>query len=186
MNNSVFDSQTFSVHFVAAAPSITLMLDKNIVNKKAHDNNEFYMPAPDDGQGINRYAIKGGLVIKEDLYEEPPLPLLVENGYYPFYAVSRYKKEMTMDDRHGGPNRAAKSFEPYLESGLTPWFDIYPLKLPDEPVLTSIDQIVADDDAIIMYYDLLGHSSSTPFKGFNIVVARNGTHTTTIKSLIYR
>ena len=65
MNNSVLDSQTFSVHFVAAAPSITLMLDKNIVNKKAHDNNEFYMPAHDDEQGINRYAIKGGLVIKK-------------------------------------------------------------------------------------------------------------------------
>ena len=39
-SNNVFDSQTFTVQFVAAAPNITLMLDKNIVNKKAHDNNE--------------------------------------------------------------------------------------------------------------------------------------------------
>lgn len=35
-----FDSQTFSVQFVAAAPNVTLMLDKNIVNKKTHDNGE--------------------------------------------------------------------------------------------------------------------------------------------------
>ena len=35
-----FDSQTFSVHFVAAAPDVTLMLDKNIVNKRAHDNKD--------------------------------------------------------------------------------------------------------------------------------------------------
>ena len=36
----VFDSETFSVHFVAAAPDVTLMLDKHIVNKKTHDNKE--------------------------------------------------------------------------------------------------------------------------------------------------
>ncbi len=36
----VFDSETFSVHFVAAAPDVTLLLDKHIVNKKTNDNHE--------------------------------------------------------------------------------------------------------------------------------------------------
>ena len=39
-NEIVFDSQTFSVHFDAAAPEITLLLDKFVVNKKAHDNKD--------------------------------------------------------------------------------------------------------------------------------------------------
>ena len=41
-----------------------------------YDNNDFYLPAPDYEQGSNRYAIKGGMVIFDDLYEEPPMPYL--------------------------------------------------------------------------------------------------------------
>ena len=36
----VFDSDMFSVHFVAAAPDVTLLLDKHIVNKKDHDQGD--------------------------------------------------------------------------------------------------------------------------------------------------
>ena len=81
--------------------------------------------------------------VLEDLYEEPPMPELVENGYYPFYAVSRYKTE-DMGQKYGGPNREGKTFEPYLESGLTPWYDIYPLRLPEEPIITSVTTITID------------------------------------------
>lgn len=156
-----------------------------------YQNNQFYLPAPDSQQGINRYAIKGGMVISNDLYEDPPMPVLYENGYYPFYAVSRYKvddsryKVGNLDSRHGGPSRVIKTFEPYLESGLTPWYDIYPLWLPDEPVQTSVEQIEADDD-VIMYYDLLGHCRRVPFNGFNIIVKRKGNQATALKSLIYQ
>lgn len=45
--------------------------------------------------------------------------------------------------------------------------------LPDEPVLTSVEQIHADDD-MIMYYDLLGNHRPVPFNGFNIVMIRRG------------
>ena len=109
-----------------------------------YDDNEFYMPIPDYEQGINRYQMKGGMVISDDLYEEPPMPDLVENGYYPFYAVSRFKTD-DMRSRQGAPKREEiKTFEPYLESGLTPWYDIYPLSLPDEPVITGITPVVSD------------------------------------------
>ena len=146
-----------------------------------YDNNEFYMPAPDDEQGTNKYAIEGGMVIFEDLYEEPPMPDLVENGYYPFYAISRYKSE-DMQWKLGGPKREGKTFEPYLESGLTPWYDIYPLRLPDEPVITAVEQTQADEDnAVTWYYDLLGHCRRVPFGGFNIVVTRNGKQTKVYK-----
>jgi hypothetical protein len=45
--------------------------------------------------------------------------------------------------------------------------------LPDEPVLTPVEQIHADDD-MIMYYDLLGNHRPVPFNGFNIVIIRKG------------
>lgn len=146
-------------------------------------NNEFYLPAPNEEQGDNKYEIKGGMVISEDLYEEPPMPVLVENGYYPFYAVSRYKVQNTDTRQQGGPRRETKTFEPYLESGLTPWYDIYPLWLPDEPVQTSVGQIEADGGEVT-YYDLLGHSGPVPFNGMNIVVMRNGGQTTVLKTVM--
>ena len=149
-----------------------------------YDNNEFYMPQPDDEQGINTYEIMGGIVIYDDLYEQPPMPELYENGYYPFNAISRYK---TGDESYwrGGPRRENKTFEPYLESGLTPWYDIYPLWLPDEPIETSARQIVADNEEIVTYYDLTGHRQATPFDGFNIVVTRNGRQTTVSKVVFH-
>ena len=123
------------------------------------------------------------MVISDDLYEEPPMPILVENGYYPFYAISRYKTEDT-SSWLSAPRRADKTFEPYLESGLTPWYDIYPLWLHDEPIPTAVEQIEADGDSVMLYYDMLGHYQTTPFHGFNIVVTRKGKHTTVSKSLI--
>jgi hypothetical protein len=56
--------------------------------------------------------------------------------------------------------------------------------LPDEPVLTSVEQIHADDD-MIMYYDLLGNHRPVPFNGFNIVMIRKGGQTQVLKSMIY-
>ena len=149
-----------------------------------YDNNEFYMPAPDYEQGSNKYAIKGGMIIYDDLYEEPPMPYLYENGYYPFYAISRYKTAEDMEWRLSGPNRAVMTFEPYLESGLTPWYDIYPLLLPDEPIETSVEQIEAGGEDVSHYYDLLGHHRMTPFNGMNIIVTHNGKLTKISKQFI--
>ena len=145
-----------------------------------YDNNEFYLPRPDAEQVINSYDLTGGMVIYDDLYEEPPVPELFENGYYPFYAISRYKTE-GIPSRQGRPNRVdIMTFEPYLESGLTPWYDIYPLWLPDEPIPTSVERIEADDE-VLMYYDLLGHHKTTPFDGFNIIVTNKGKQTKVFK-----
>lgn len=149
---------------------------------KPDEDNEFYLPAPDYVQGNNRYRIKGGMKIYEDLYEEPPMPDLVENGYYPFYAVSRYKAAV-LTSRQGGPNRAIKTFEPYVESGLTPWYDIYLLRLPDEPIPMAVDEVdTHEGDPVYYYYDLNGRRSMSPHDGFNIVVKRQGQHTHATKS----
>ena len=147
-----------------------------------YDNNEFYLPAPDSEQGNNRYHIKGGMLIYDDLYEDPPMPVLVENGYYPFYAISRYKTD-DMTSRQGGPNRVIKTFEPYLESGLTPWYDIYPLHFPDEPIPTAIREMEAQEgEPVYYYYDLNGRRSMSPHDRFNIVVKQQGPHTRVTKS----
>lgn len=171
------NGQTFA--FVRPKPQEVAYYEWSIY----YDNNEFYIPAPDAQQGVNKYAIKGGMMITDDLYEDPPMPVFVENGYYPFYAVSRYKAQ-DLDSPQGGPNRAEKTFTPYYESSLTPWYDIYPLRLPNGPVLTSGEQIHADDD-MIMYYDLLGNHRPVPFNGFNIVMIRKGGQTQVLKSMIY-
>ena len=76
------------------------------------------------------------------------------------------------------------TFEPYLESGLTSWYDIYPLLLPDEPIQTSVEQIEADGEGVSHYYDLLGHHKMTPFNGMNIIVTHNGKQTKVSKQFI--
>lgn len=120
------------------------------------------------------------MLIFDDLYEEPPMPQLVENGYYPFYAISRYKTDESAA-RQGGPKREM-TFEPYLESGLTPWYDIYPLRLPDEPIPTAVDEVETQESNELYYYDLTGHRSTTPHDGFNIVVKRQDGHNRATKS----
>ena len=132
------DGRTFS--FVRPKPQEVAYYEWSVY----YDNNEFYLPAPDLEQGNNRYGVKGGFAILDDLYEQPPMPDLVENGYYPFNAISRYKTD-NLESKQGRPKRVEeKTFEPYLESGLTPWYDIYPLWLPDEPIITGVTSIVSD------------------------------------------
>ena len=54
------------------------------------------------------------------------------------------------------------------------WYDIYPLWLPDEPIPTALEQVETDGDDVLRYYDVLGHYSSTPYNGFNIVITGKG------------
>ena len=135
------------------------------------DNDEFYLPATDMEQGINRYGIKGGFAILGDLYEEPPMPDLVENGYYPFHAISRYKTSSI--ELKSGHLRREQTFEPYLESGLTPWYDIFPLKLPEEPVITAVTEIDYSNGDKTSYYDIFGR-----YVGFSLDYAPRGIYVT--------
>ena len=98
------------------------------------------------------------------------------------YAISRYKTD-DMSSRQGGPNRVIKTFEPYLESGLTPWYDIYPLHFPDEPIPTAIREVEGQEgDPVYYYYDLNGRRNMSPHDRFNIVVKQQGPHTRVTKS----
>lgn len=206
MNNSVFDSQTFSVHFVAAAPSITLMLDKHIVNKKAHDNNEdIHVTIKDVNRqftglkGVRlKYRFAGDsqwITAHEWMTSSEYLPDGENDLQSLMPAEGNIHYTLILPDIDGNYIVTAESMAMFGRDEMvsttteqTVIRDTRGPKLlghayPNTGILTPTDDIHIK---FIMYYDLLGHGSSTPFKGFNIVVARNGTHTTTIKSLIYR
>ena len=160
------DGRTFA--FVRPKPQEVAYYEWSVY----YDNDEFYLPVTDLIQVINRYGVTGGFVIQGDLYEVPPMPDLIPNGYYPFHAISRFKTNgIELKRNH---QKREQTFEPYIESGLTPWYDIFPLKLPDEPVPTVINEVDCHQGEEVQYYDLTGHCSSTPHDGFNIVVKRQG------------
>lgn len=76
----------------------------------------------------------------------------------------------------------AKTFLPYLDSGLTPWYDIFPLSLPDEPIPTALTEAhEAGGPTNPVYYDLNGRISTVPHDGVNIIVTRHGNSTTVTK-----
>ena len=161
---TVDDGRTFA--FVRPKPQELAYYEWTIY----YENNEFYLPAPDDLHSINESGLVGGFVMKDDLYEQPPVPELETNGYYRFYAISRL---MLNDDSNAIPGRRKeRTYEPYVDGGLTDWCDIFPLNLPEKPIPTAIDNVEADsdNDLPLIYYDRLGRQSNNPFPGMNIIV----------------
>ena len=71
---------------------------------------------------------------------------------------------------------------PYLDSGLTPWYDIFPHSLPDEPIPTALTEAhEAGGPTNPVYYDLNGRISTVPHDGVNIIVTRHGNSMTVTK-----
>jgi|GEM_PF-6497287 len=75
-----------------------------------------------------------------------------------------------------GPRRIESDFAPFVDGGISPWFEVFPLNLPTgDPIVTGINDVETNrGDAIIRYIDAMGHCSVQPFKGFNIVVIQQG------------
>ena len=126
-----------------------------------HERDEFYLPSPeqDNGaEGINKYCLKGGFTVNYELYENPPVPDLTQGGYYPFRAITRRKALPTAALR---PRKVGWDiWNPYIDSGLTPWYDVFPLELPSAPIITDVQRIEAEISAGC-YYDLYGRNLGT-------------------------
>lgn len=132
-------------------------------------DNDFYVPEPDDDNNINKYHFKGGFSISDELYDGD-MPDLQEEGYYPFLAITR-SATTDYEKLASRPQKVESSeWAPYIESGVSPWFIVYPLWLPEDPVVTAIDSIEADKlNESGLYYDLQGHVfSSCPESGLYI------------------
>jgi len=75
-----------------------------------------------------------------------------------------------------GPRRIESDSGPFVDGGISPWFEVFPLNLPTgDPIVTGINDVETNrGDAIIRYIDAMGHCSVQSFKGFNIVVIQQG------------
>ena len=97
------------------------------------DDECFYLPEPDEDNGINTMELKGGFSVSYDLYEGevPILEDLEDCGYYAFDAINR--RIVASDKR----NREV-DYAPYTDGGVSDMFVVFPLKLPESPLPTGI------------------------------------------------
>ena len=94
------------------------------------DDECFYLPEPDEDNGINTMELKGGFSVSYDLYEGE-VPILEDCGYYAFDAINR--RIVASDKR----NREI-DYTPYTDGDVSDMFVVFPLKLPDTPLPTGI------------------------------------------------
>ena len=122
------------------------------------DENEFYVPACDDANGVNGHNFAGGILADYTLYEKPPRPTLVDEGVYDFNAINRVMPITSNGDDFLGQTprlKEATTFKPNVAGGLSTRFMPCVLELPDEPIITGIDNVQTDTRDNI-YYDLQG------------------------------
>ena len=111
----------------------------------SNDDECFYLPAPDLDNGINKMELKGGVQPFYDLYESGDVPELIEGGIYAFNAINR---RIEANEERRLPSRDAVEFSPYTEGGISDTFAVFPLKLPDEPIITGITDLTNDPTQI--------------------------------------
>ena len=119
--------------FVQPKPQELIKVDWTIY---CEDDECFYLPKPDEDNGINTMKLKGGFGVNYDLYEGE-VPILEDYGYYAFDAINC--RIVASDKR----NREV-DYAPYTAGGVSDKFIVYPLELPDEPIPTAITEIIND------------------------------------------
>lgn len=104
------------------------------------DNKEcFYLPTPDEDNGINQMDLKGGVKPLYDLYYGGNVPELADCGVYDFDAINR---RIAASEESKRPASKAVNFSPYAEGGISDTFVVLPLELPNEPIITGISDII--------------------------------------------
>ena len=105
--------------------------------------NQFYIAAP-DGEQVNPQHLAGGFDAALDLYEEPEaVPELASGSAYAFNAITRKKAQAEAEATPGGLRRAAESYEPYADGGVSTEFVVMPLLLSSDPIITGIAEVAA-------------------------------------------
>lgn len=131
-------------------------------------NDDFYMPAPDAENNINNAQLMGGFTISDALYDGF-MPDLEDGGYYPFSAITHCVDD---DEDHWRSKKAESAYwDPFTDSGIAPYFTVYPLTLPEEPIVTSTPTILRDHTNSTQRYNLWGQPVSADHKG---IVIHNG------------
>lgn len=123
------------------------------------DHDEFYVPAP-DGETTNLAELKGGFVATYDLYDGffDPDDLVI-NGCYPMTAIIANRLQIA-DNRL---QTRASELTPYVDGGVTPWYDVHVLQLPESgSIVTGIASSEKQETTTVVgYYDLNGHYLGT-------------------------
>lgn len=138
------DGRTYA--FVRPAPQEYMFVTWAIYHD-CDDENEFYVPARDDVRGINSIELAGGILTDYSLYEKPTRPTLVDEGVYEFNAINRVIPRISGGDdflRQAPRLKVASTFEPNVAGGLSTQFMPCVLQLPDEPIVTGIDNVQTD------------------------------------------
>ena len=125
--------------FVQPKPQEYIKVDRAIFSSE-NGGEEFYIPAPDDVQGINSQHLRGGVKAFFDLYESSSRPTLQDRGYYSFEAINRIGNA-PQRLISGRSKKEQSYFEPYVEGGASDKFIVYPLELPPTPIRTGIDDL---------------------------------------------
>ncbi|MBO7609582.1 MAG: leucine-rich repeat domain-containing protein [Muribaculaceae bacterium] len=128
MSRTQQGSNDLTYAFVRPKPQEFIFVDWAIYHD-CEDENEFYLPAPDLDNGINKFDLKGGFMVNYDLCES--MPNLTDEGQYAFNAINHRMVSTST-------KISSRNVEPYVESGLSPWFIVLPVNLPDAPIVTGI------------------------------------------------
>ena len=117
--------------FVQPKPQELISVDWTIY---CEDDECFYLPEPDEDNGINTMQLKGGFGVCYDLFNGEEVPTLENCGYYAFDAINR---RIVASDKRS----REIDYAPYTDGGVSDTFVVYPLQLPNTPILTAINEI---------------------------------------------
>ena len=120
--------------FVQPKPQEVIHVDWTVYSE---DKECFYLPEPDEDNGINTMRLKGGFDVSYDLYEGDEVPTLEDCGYYAFDAINR--RIVASEE-----SNLKVENTPYTAGGVSDQFVVYPLELPDDPIPTAITEIIND------------------------------------------
>ncbi len=122
---------------VQPKPQELIRVDWTIYSEKEEC---FYLPEPDEDNGINTMKLKGGFGVSYDLYKGE-VPALEDCGYYAFDAINR--RTIFSDNKNLLRSQEAK-YTPYTSGGVSDKFIVYPLELPADAPLTGVVDVVID------------------------------------------
>ena len=147
------DGQTYA--FVRPKPQELIHLEWAVYNG---DDGCFYVPESVAESGINRLGLKGGFKVRYGLCEQPEEPQPAEGVTYAFDAVNRF---MDIDADSRVSRRLQGEVAPYVDGGRSDTYVVYPLNLPEEPIITSVAEIKAAQPADPCWHTIDGRFLGT-------------------------
>lgn len=153
-DDDTIEPPTFA--FVTPKPQEYALLDRCIYND---DDGRFYISAPDADAGTNLHGLYGGFTVDYSLYQYNNLPELIHGGFYRFHAVCRLTPTQ---QRSREPDDV--TYEPYALGGYSTTHTVFPLVLPDQPIVTALGNVTAQPHTPHQWHTIDGRycGSSTP------------------------